>query len=200
MDRGNLRLLWLLATLLPLPARCDGPVQGLVQLNYVADRPEAGGAAGNADGYALVAGYLLTPDLVGFGEYEHVPHPLLPHGSGDSVETDYEAGFKLEHPLDATPLKWVTALGYEVERDVAPAAASREQGYDFVQGLRIVVDPDLELILDLHHESVGGSANKLVLGFVQDFGSRYAVEGEVEHSRSGGRFSDEYLLGVRFYY
>lgn len=193
-------LLWLFAMTLPPSVLAEEPVQGLVQLNYIADRPEAGGAAGNADGYALVGGYLLNPDLVAFGEYEHLPHPLLPPRIGDSVEDDYEAGLKLEYPLDFTPLKWVTALAYEVEHDTAPGGNSREQGYDFVQGLRIVVNPSLELITDLHHESVGGSSNKLVLGFVQGFGSRYAVEGEAEHSRSGGRFSNEYLLGIRFYY
>ncbi len=200
MKPGCQCLLLLLAAILPMAAWSDDPVHGLVQVNYVADRPQAGGGSGAADGYALVAGYLLTPDLVGFGEYEHLPHPLVPSGSGDSVETDYEAGFKLEHPLDATPLKWVTALGYEIEHDAAPHGSSREQGYDFVQGLRIVVNPRLELITDLHHESVGGSTNKLVLGFVQGFGSHYALEGEAEHSRSGGRFSNEYLLGIRFYY
>lgn len=193
-------LLWTCAAISPGPLRAEEPVQGLVQVNYVADRPQAGGATGNADGYALVAGYLLTADLVGFGEYEHVPHPLLPPHSGESVEEDYETGFKLEYPLDSVPLKWVTALGYEVERDTAPTANSQEQGYDLVQGLRIVINPGLELITDLHHESVGGPSNKLVLGFVQDFGTRFAVEGEAERSRSGGRFTDEYLLGIRFYY
>ena len=194
------RLLFLWVATLPLPALSEEPVQGLVQLNYVADRPEAGGATGNADGYALVGGYLLTEDLVGFAEYEHIPHPLLPPRSGHSDEDDYEGGLKLEYPLDSTPLKWVTAFAYEVEHDTAPSGNSREQGYDFVQGLRIVVNPRLELITDLHYETVGGSSNKLVLGFVQDFGSRFAFEGEAEHSRSGGRFSNEYLLGVRFYY
>lgn len=193
-------LLLLFAVTLPLPALAEEPVHGLVQVNYVADRPEAGGAAGDADGYALVAGYLLTPDLVGFGEYEHIPHPLLASRAGDSVEDDYEAGLKLEHPIDSTPLKWVSALAYEVEHDAAASGNSRERGYDFVQGLRIVVNPSLELITDLHHESVGGSSNKLVLGFVQGFGSRYAIEGEAEHSRNAGRFTNEYLLGIRFYY
>lgn len=199
-DRLIQRLLLLLAVTLPLQAQAEEPVHGLVQVNYVADRPEAGGATGNADGYALVAGYLLTPDLAGFGEYEHIPHPLLPPRVGDSVEDDYEAGLKLEYPIDSTPLKWVSALGFEVEHDTASAGNSREQGYDFVQGVRIVVNPRLELITDLHHETVGGSSNKLVLGFVQGFGSRFAFEGEAEHSRSGGRSSNEYLLGLRFYY
>jgi len=192
-------LLLLVLTLLPGPVLADQPTDGLVQYDYVSSRPQAGGDTGDAHGYELTVGYQLPADLVAFAEYEHLRHPFLPPAAGYRDEDDYETGAKLTHPLNAT-LLWVTALAYEEERDTAASGSSTERGYDFVQGLRVVVDPSLELIADLHHETVGPASNVVVLGFLQGFGSRYAIEVEAERSQSDGRFDNSFHLGLRVYY
>lgn len=193
------RVLLAITLLLPGTVLADQPTDGLVQYDYVTTRPEANGATGDAHGYELTVGYQLPWDLVAFGEYEHLQHPFLAPASGDRDEDDYEAGAKLTYPLDATWL-WVTALAYEEERDTAASATSTERGYDFVQGLRIVVNPRLELIADLHHETVGPASNEVVLGSLQGFGDRFALELEAERSQSEGRFDNSYHLGLRVYY
>lgn len=193
------RVMFLFAVLLPGPALAEPPTDGLLQYDYIASRPQAGGATGDAYGYELTVGYQLPADLIAFGEYEHLRHPFLPPATGYRDEADYEAGLKLAHPLNST-LLWVTALAYEEERDTAATGDSTERGYEFVQGLRIVVNPGLELVADLHHEKLGSASNSLVLGFIQGFGSRFAVEGLAEHSQSEGRFDNSYHLGLRVYY
>ncbi len=192
-------VLWVLAAFLPGPVLAEEPVHGLIQLDYIMDRPEAGGSTGDAEGYAVTLGYEVAEKWVAFAEYERVPHPLLAPAFGDTTENDYEAGGKFTFPVNAI-LHWVTALGYEVEKDTAASGSSRESGYDFVQGLRIEAASHLELVADLHHETIGPATNELVLGFVRGFGSRYAVVAVGEHSVSQGRYSDSVHLGLRFYY
>lgn len=193
------RLLLALVAFLPGPVLAEEPVHGLVQLGYLVDRPESGGSTGDAQGYELVAGYEVAEKWVVFAEYDHIPHPLLPPSPGDTTENDYEAGGKFTYPVNPV-LHWVTALGYEEERDTAASGPSRERGYDLVQGLRIEAAPRLELIADLHHETVGPASNEFVFGFVRRIGSRYAVVLVDEHSISEGRYSDIYDFGLRFYY
>lgn len=193
------RLVVSLAILLPGPALAAEPVHGLVQFDYIADRPPAGGRTGNAEGYAVTVGYEVAEDWIAFAEYERVPHPLLAPFSGDIVEQDYEAGGKFTYPLNPT-LHWVTALAYEEEHDTAAGGSTTERGYDFVQGLRIEAASRLELITDLHHNTVGAASNELVLGFVQGFGSRFAFVGIAERSASEGRYADSYHLALRVYY
>lgn len=193
------RVLFVLATILPGSALAEEPVRGLVQFDYVAHRPESGGDTGNAQGYEIAAGRVLPHDFVVFAEYEHLPHPLLAPLSGQRDEDDYEAGAKFTYPLNDT-LHWLTELAYEEEHDSSASGTSVERGYDFVQGLRIEAAARLELIADLHHETVGSATNAVVLGFVRGFGSRFGFVGEIERSRSGGRDSTSYHLGVRVYY
>lgn len=193
------RVLFVSTVLLSGPVLAEQPTDGLVQYDYISTRPQAGGDTGDAHGYELTVGYQLPADMVAFGEYEHLRHPFLPPAAGYRDEADYEAGLKLTHPLNGT-LLWVTALAYEEERDTAAGNASTERGYDFVQGLRIVVTPRLELVADLHHETVGPASNAVVLGFLQGLSDRFAFEVVAEHSQSEGRFDNSYHFGLRFYY
>ncbi|MGH8201880.1 MAG: hypothetical protein ACREVO_16205 [Steroidobacteraceae bacterium] len=200
MQAGRLAyvsLIWIMA-LRAGPALAQQAGHGVLEVDYIADRREAGAAAGDGYGYEVTAGYAPTGSVVVFGEYEHLLNALRPRLLGWQEENDYEPGVKLTYSV--TPeVQWVTALGYEVADVEAAAVASAERGYDLVQGLRIMPTPRLELIADLHYETVGPATTAVVLGFVQRFASRFAFEGVLEHSRSEGRYDNNYRVGFRFY-
>lgn len=191
-------LLFALTALEPGLVRAAEPAHGLAQLDYIADRPEGGGEAREGNGYEVTIGYQLPGNLVAFGEYEHLRHSLPSPAFGSREETDYTAGLKLTYPAN-TRLRWVAALAYEEERDTAAIGATRERGYDFVQGLRILATSRLELVADLHHEVVGASSNAVALGFVQGLASRVAIECLFKRSYSEGRYDNSYHLGLRMY-
>lgn len=189
-------LLWMMA-LRAGPALAQQAGHGVLELDYIADRPEPGDV-GDGYGYEVTAGYAPSGAVVVFGEYEHLLNQLRPRLPGSQEENDYESGVKLTYSV--TPkVEWVTALAYEVADVEAETVASAERGYDFVQGLRIMPTPRLELIADLHYETVGPATTAVVLGFVHRFASRFAFEGILEHSRSEGRYDNNYRVGLRFY-
>lgn len=192
-----LSLLWIVALRAgPAPAQQAG--RGVIELDSIADRPAARGGVGDGYGYEVTAAYAPTGAVTVFGEYEHLLNTLRPRLLGSQDENDFEPGLKLTYSMSAE-VEWVSALAYEVADVETAAVASTERGYDLVQGLRIMPVPRLELIADLHYETVGSATNAVVLGFVRGFASRFAFEGIFEHSRSGGRYDNNYRLGLRFY-
>ena len=190
-------LLWMMALRVG-PALAQQAGHGVLELDYIADRPEAGGDVGDGYGYEVSAGYAVSGAVVVFGEYEHLLNGLEPRLPGSQEENDYESGIKLTRSVNSE-VQWVTELAYEVADVEAAAVASAQRGYDLVQGLRIMPTPRLELIADLHYETVGPATTAVVLGFVQRFASRFAFEGILEHSRSEGRYDNNYRIGLRFY-
>lgn len=198
------RVLRFLALLLCIMALRAGPAlaqqagHGVIELDYIADRPQGGGDVGDGYGYEATAAYAASGAVVLFGEYEHLLNTLPPRLLGLQEEKEYESGLKLTHYV--TPrVAWVTELGYELAHVEAAAGASSDRGYELVQGLRIMPTPRLELIADLHYETVGAATTAIVVGFVQGFASRYAFEGILEHSRSEGRYDNNYRVGFRVY-
>lgn len=191
-------LLWIM-TLRAGSALAQQAGHGVVELDYIADHPQAGGDIGDGYGYEATAAYAASGAVVVFGEYEHLLNKMAPRFPSLQEENEYESGIKLTHSATAD-VEWVTELGYELAHvEVAAGGASSERGYDLVQGVRILPAPRLELIADLHYETVGAATTAIVLGFVQGFASRYAFEGILEHSRSEGRYDNNYRIGFRVY-
>lgn len=181
------------------PALAQQSARGVVELDYIADRPQAGGDADNGYGYEVAVGYQVAGPVAAVGEYKHLLNPLRPHGLGLVEENAYKGGLELTQPV--TPgLHWASALIYEVEHDAAVIGASTERGYDLIQGLRIEATPRLELIADLHYATVGRATNAIVVGFADAIAPRFALQCLLEHIRSAGRYDNSYRFGVLFYY
>jgi hypothetical protein len=190
-------LFWIIALRVG-PALAQQPPRGVVELDYIADRPQAGGEAGDGYGYEITAGYQLAGPVAAFGEYKHLLNPLRPRTLGLVEENAYKGGLELTQPVTAK-LHWVSALIYEAEHDAAGTGASTERGYDLIQGLRLEATPRLELIADLHYATVGRATNAVVVGFAEAIAPRFAFQCLLEHIRSGGRYDNSYRFGVLFY-
>lgn len=180
----------------PTPAQQSA--RGVVELDYISDRPQAGGDTGDGYGYEVAVGYQLAGPVAAVGEYKHLLNPLRPLGLGLVEEGAYKAGLQLTQPV--TPrLHWASALIYEVEHDAAVTGASTERGYDLIQGLRIEATPRLELIADLHYATAGRATNAVVVGFAAGITTRFALQCLLEHIRSAGRYDNSYRFGVLFF-
>lgn len=185
----------LCAALLSSPVFAEQPPSGFVQLDYIANRPEAGVGAENSNGYDVTVAYKLQDNLAVLGEYAHLPHPF----SGFSGEDDYAIDLKHLIPLNDS-VSWITELAYEEGRVTGDTASITVRGYDLAGGLQIVLGPRLGLEAELEHSNVGGTTNAIDLGVVKKIGSHFGFEGIIQHSQSNGTFANTYYLGWRVYY